>query len=219
MAADSSPVSPWRRFRWSRSSSPAAAAVAAAAHSASSPSLRTADGSSATVNGATTGLGATLVNSHGLTIYLFKKDTGTKSACSGACASAWPPVRTSGKPTVGGGAKASLVGTAKRSDGKPQVTYNGHPLYLFQGDKKPGDTNGQGITAFGAAWFGVSPAGKPDLRPGVELGRRHIELGRPRLLAPSRPTSRGVRPPPRRSYSCAPEQPTRPPPGFGPATG
>jgi predicted lipoprotein with Yx(FWY)xxD motif len=126
---------------------------------ASSPSLRTADGSSATVNGATTGLGATLVNSHGLTIYLFKKDTGTKSTCSGACASAWPPVRTSGKPTVGGGAKASLVGTTKRSDGKPQVTYNGHPLYLFQGDKKPGDTNGQGITAFGAAWFGLSPAG------------------------------------------------------------
>ena len=61
---------------------------------------------------------------------------------------------------MGGGAKASLVGTTKRSDGKPQVTYNGHPLYLFQGDKKPGDTNGQGITAFGAAWFGVSPAGK-----------------------------------------------------------
>ena len=127
---------------------------------ASSPSLKTADGSSATVNGATTGLGATLVNSHGLTIYLFKKDAGTKSACSGACASAWPPVRTSGKPTVGGGAKASLVGTTTRSDGKPQVTYNGHPLYLFQGDKKPGDTNGQAITAFGAAWFGVSPAGR-----------------------------------------------------------
>jgi predicted lipoprotein with Yx(FWY)xxD motif len=122
--------------------------------------LRTADGSSATINGATTGLGATLVNSQGHTIYLFRKDTGTKSACFGACASAWPPVRTSGKPTVGGGAKASLVGTTKRSDGKPQVTYDGHPLYLFQGDKKPGDTNGQGITAFGAAWFGVSPTGK-----------------------------------------------------------
>jgi predicted lipoprotein with Yx(FWY)xxD motif len=128
--------------------------------SASSASLKTADGSSATVNRATTGLGATLVNSHGHTIYLFKKDTGTKSACFGACASAWPPVRTSGKPTVGGGAKASLVGTIKRSDGKPQVTYNGHPLYLFQGDKQPGDTNGQDITAFGAAWFGVSPEGR-----------------------------------------------------------
>src|SRR4051794_21635830 len=128
--------------------------------SGASPALRTADGASATVNGARTGLGVTLVNAQGHTIYLFKKDKGTKSACFGACASAWPPVRTSGKPTVGGGAKASLVGTTKRSDGKPQVTYNGHPLYLFQGDKKPGDTNGQGITAFGAAWFGVSPAGK-----------------------------------------------------------
>ncbi len=125
---------------------------------ASSPPLRNVD-ATATVNAATT-TGSDPRQLQGHTIYLFKKDKGTKSACSGACAAAWPPVRTGGKPTVGGGAKASLVGTTKRSDGKPQVTYNGHPLYLFQGDKKPGDTTGQGITAFGAAWFGVSPAGK-----------------------------------------------------------
>jgi predicted lipoprotein with Yx(FWY)xxD motif len=124
----------------------------------SSAPLKNVD-ASATVNAATTGLGPTLVDSQGHTIYLFKKDQGTKSACFGACASAWPPVRTSGKPTVGGGAKASLVGSVKRSDGQPQVTYNGHPLYLFQGDKKPGDTTGQGITAFGAAWFGLTPSG------------------------------------------------------------
>ena len=52
-----------------------------------------------------------------------------------------------------------MLGTTKRSDGKPQVTYNGHPLYLFEGDRMTGDTNGQGITAFGAAWFAVSPTG------------------------------------------------------------
>ena len=105
-------------------------------------------------------LGRILVNSRGRTLYLFKKDSGTKSACFGACATAWPPLRTSRKPTVGSGAKASLVGTTKRSDGKPQVTYNGHPLYTFIMDKKPGDTKGEGFTAFGGRWFVVSPAGK-----------------------------------------------------------
>jgi predicted lipoprotein with Yx(FWY)xxD motif len=120
---------------------------------------RTASGGPATVGLATTGLGKVLVDSQGRTIYLFKKDSGTRSACSGACASAWPPVRANGKPTVGGGANASLVGTTMRSDGMPQVTYNGHPLYLYQGDQKPGDTTGQGSTGFGAAWWALSQAG------------------------------------------------------------
>jgi Secreted repeat of unknown function len=52
-----------------------------------------------------------------------------------------------------------MVSTTSRADGKPQVTYNGHPLYLYEGDQKPGDTNGQGLTAFGAAWYALSPAG------------------------------------------------------------
>jgi hypothetical protein len=52
-----------------------------------------------------------------------------------------------------------MVGTARRSDGKPQVTYGGHPLYLFTGDKQPGDANGQGVSAFGAAWFALSTKG------------------------------------------------------------
>jgi predicted lipoprotein with Yx(FWY)xxD motif len=105
-------------------------------------------------------LGKILVDSRGRTVYLFKKDSGTKSACFGACAAAWPPLRTSRKPTVGGGVKASKVGTTRRSDGKRQVTYNGHPLYRFVGDTKAGDTNGEGLTAFGARWFALSPAGR-----------------------------------------------------------
>jgi predicted lipoprotein with Yx(FWY)xxD motif len=83
---------------------------------------KTASGRPATVGLATTGLGKILVDSKGRTIYLFKKDSGTRSACSGACASAWPPVRANGKPTVGPGAKASLVGITARSEGRPQVT-------------------------------------------------------------------------------------------------
>jgi predicted lipoprotein with Yx(FWY)xxD motif len=120
---------------------------------------KTASGQVATVGVASNSLGKILVDSQGRTLYLFKKDTGTKSNCSGACAAAWPPLHASGKPTVGSGASASMVGTAKRSDGTTQVTYNGHPLYTFVMDKKAGDTNGQGVTAFGASWFALSSAG------------------------------------------------------------
>jgi predicted lipoprotein with Yx(FWY)xxD motif len=81
------------------------------------------------------------------------------STCTGTCAIEWPPLRATGNPTVGGGATASIVATSARSDGKPQVTYNGHPLYLFSGDQKSGDTNGEGVNAFGGLWYALSSAG------------------------------------------------------------
>src|SRR4051794_5808596 len=104
-------------------------------------------------------LGKILIDSKGRTVYLFQKDTGPMSTCSGGCATDWPPVTTTGKPTAGSGLTASMVGTTTRSDGTKQVTYNGHPLYLYVGDQKAGDTNGQGVNAFGGSWFAVSPAG------------------------------------------------------------
>lgn len=106
-----------------------------------------------------TSLGKILVNSRGRTLYLFRADKGDKSACSGPCAAAWPPLIAHGKPTIGTGLSPSLVATSKRADGTRQVTYTGHPLYLFSGDQNPGDVNGQGSTAFGASWFVVSPGG------------------------------------------------------------
>ena len=141
---------------------PLVALVAAGCGSSGGTSTATAKaagGSSATVSVANTGLGNILVDSQGRTLYHFEKDSGTTSTCSGGCATAWPPLRASGKPTAGGGAKASLLGTTPRSDGKPQVTYNGHPLYGYQGDSKAGDTNGQGINGFGAPWYVLSPSG------------------------------------------------------------
>ena len=126
--------------------------------SASPP--KTASGQSATVGTASAGnLGTILVDSQGRTLYLFAKDSGTKSACFGACASAWPPLRDGGKPTAGSGLNASLLGTTNRSDGNPQVTYNGHPLYTFIMDQNAGDTNGQGSTAFGGSWFTLNSSG------------------------------------------------------------
>jgi predicted lipoprotein with Yx(FWY)xxD motif len=108
---------------------------------------------------ANTHLGKILVDSKGQTLYLFTKDSTGKSACSGMCATFWPPLQAGGNPAVGRGAKASLIGTIKRSDGTSQVTYHGHPLYGFAKDMKPGDVNGEGVTAFGGSWFAVSPAG------------------------------------------------------------
>jgi predicted lipoprotein with Yx(FWY)xxD motif len=120
---------------------------------------KTASGGPATVGVANVGLGKVLVNARGRTLYLFKHDTGTTSTCNGACAVNWPPLRANGKPTLGSGASESLVGSTTRSDGTSQVTYNGHPLYLFTGDAKAGDTNGEGVNAFGGLWYAVSPAG------------------------------------------------------------
>lgn len=104
-------------------------------------------------------LGTILVDSKGNTLYLFKKDKGGKSSCDGACAAAWPPVTTTGDAKAGSGVKASLLGTTARTDGTTQVTYNNWPLYLYQGDSKPGDTNGNDFSQFGAQWYAVTPTG------------------------------------------------------------
>ena len=102
------------------------------ATAASSAPPKTASGQAATVGISNTGIGQILVNSQGRTLYLFKADQGTKSACTGACAGAWPPLLVTGKPTVGSGVNASLLGTTTRPEGTTQLTCNGHPLYLFE---------------------------------------------------------------------------------------
>jgi predicted lipoprotein with Yx(FWY)xxD motif len=127
--------------------------------SASTPQPATANGHPATVGVASTGAGKVLVDAQGRTLYLFAKDKGTTSTCSGACAAGWPPLRASAKPVAGNGANGSLLSTTPRSDGKPQVTYAGHPLYRYVGDSKAGDVNGQGVDAFGARWFAVTASG------------------------------------------------------------
>jgi predicted lipoprotein with Yx(FWY)xxD motif len=94
-----------------------------------------------------------------LTVYMFAGDKGASSSCSGACASVWPPVTTSGSPTVSGAASSANLGTITRSDGTTQVTYKGHPLYYFANDKDSGDAYGQGVKGFGADWYVLAPSG------------------------------------------------------------
>ena len=101
-------------------------------------------------------LGTVLVDGTGRTLYIFKNDTGTSSTCSGDCATTWPALVTSGNASAEMGAKSGMLGTTTRDDGTTQVTYAGHPVYLYSGDTAAGDANGQG---FGGVWFAVTAAG------------------------------------------------------------
>jgi predicted lipoprotein with Yx(FWY)xxD motif len=118
----------------------------------------------------TTSLGKVLADRSGRTLYLFEKDRRGKSACAGSCVSFWPPLTTGAKPRAGAAVKASLLGMIRRSDGRMQVTYRGHPLYRFSLDKRPGQTNGEGLDDFGAHWYAVSPAGTKVVKPTTSGG-------------------------------------------------
>jgi predicted lipoprotein with Yx(FWY)xxD motif len=106
-----------------------------------------------------TKLGKVLVDSQGRTLYLFEKDQGMSSSCSGACVSIWPPLKATGKPGAGTGLSTNKIALIKRSDGGTQVTYGGHPLYTYAGDGAPGDTKGEGLNQFGAKWYVLSASG------------------------------------------------------------
>ena len=92
-------------------------------------------------------------------IYLFTREGGTKPRCFGECEKAWPPVLTKGEPKAAKGVDGGELGTTKRSDGKRQVTYNGHPLYYWYGDP-PGKVLCQAVHEFGGFWYVVDSRGK-----------------------------------------------------------
>ena len=130
-------------------------------NSSSTSSPAKAPSGTALVNSGNSGsLGKVAVGPSGKTLYLFKSDTSSKSTCSGPCAAEWPPLTTTGALTSSGGVSMSALKTVHRSDGKTQVTLNGHPVYYFSGDSAPGQANGQGLSDFGASWWAVSPAGQ-----------------------------------------------------------
>jgi predicted lipoprotein with Yx(FWY)xxD motif len=134
-------------------------AAAACALAAALAGTVLAAGSVPIVKTSSSPLGRILVDGRGHTLYLFERDKTTKSTCYGQCAKFWPPLLTTAKATAGAGAKASLLGTTRRSDGKLQVTYKGHPLYFFLKDTKAGMTKGQNLDFFGGEWYVLSPAG------------------------------------------------------------
>jgi predicted lipoprotein with Yx(FWY)xxD motif len=104
--------------------------------------------------------GQILLDGHGRALYLFTRETTTAPRCSGACAKNWPPFLTKGRPGAARGARASLVGTTRRRDGTTQVTYRGHPLYYYVGDRRPGQVLCQGVKEFGGTWLVLTASGR-----------------------------------------------------------
>jgi predicted lipoprotein with Yx(FWY)xxD motif len=108
------------------------------------------------------GLGTVLVNSRGLTLYMFVPDHQRRVTCKGTCAVIWPPlkIKAGKRPTAGGAARKGLLGTDKNPSGGLVVTYNKWPLYTYIQDKKPGQARGQAIDLNGGLWYVLSPSGK-----------------------------------------------------------
>jgi len=92
-------------------------------------------------------------------IYIFQRDRRNSSRCYGRCAEAWPPVFTSAKPVAGPGVRKSLLGTARRRNGRRQVTYAGRPLYFYAHEKR-GQVRCHNVDLNGGLWWVVGPNGK-----------------------------------------------------------
>jgi predicted lipoprotein with Yx(FWY)xxD motif len=136
----------------------AAAGVAAAA-AVTHQSVASSSATAGRVTLHKTKIGNVLATSSGRTLYLFMKDRTKKSTCYSQCATFWPPLMKKGALHAGAGVKTRLLGTSKRKNGKLQVTYKGHPLYLYKLDKSSGQVSGQGTNFFGGKWYVVSASG------------------------------------------------------------
>jgi predicted lipoprotein with Yx(FWY)xxD motif len=124
-----------------------------------SPSTTGAGRAGTIVQAHTSSLGRLLTDGQGRTLYLFEADKPNVSKLSAAGLSIWPPLAATGKPQATSGALAAKIGTITGADGKPQVSYDSHPLYYYVGDTKPGQTSGQGLNQFGAEWYVLAPSG------------------------------------------------------------
>ena len=135
-----------------------AAVLAASAYGGSSSGSRAPKGALVALRKTT--LGRILVDARGRTLYVFEKDRGGKSTCDAACVKFWPPLLSRAQPRAGAGLHTSMLGVTKRQDGHRQVTYAGHPLYTFVGDKSAGQTSGEGLANFGAEWYALAASGR-----------------------------------------------------------
>ncbi len=142
-----------------------AAVVVASAVAVVVGSAQAAPGAAARLSVRSSHYGKVLFGPSGKVVYVFGADRGSTSRCYGVCAKAWPPLLTSAAPLGGPGVEAKLLGTTKRSDGRLQVTYNGHPLYYYEADM-PGKIMCQHATMHGGLWLVVKPNGQPNMANG-----------------------------------------------------
>jgi predicted lipoprotein with Yx(FWY)xxD motif len=106
-----------------------------------------------------TSLGQTLADANGRTLYLFEGDKRNVSTLSPAGKAVWPPFTATIKPQAMNGAVSARIGTVISAGGSAQITYDGHPLYYYVGDRGPGQTRGQGLNQFGALWYVLAGSG------------------------------------------------------------
>jgi predicted lipoprotein with Yx(FWY)xxD motif len=133
-----------------------AAATAALAFASSTPASSRA---APTLTVRSSSFGKVLFDGRGFVLYAFTKDRG-RSACSSACARAWPPYVVRSSVRAGAGVKQSLLGVVRRANGTRQVTYAGRPLYYYVGDRRPGQILCQNVSEFGGLWLIVRASGK-----------------------------------------------------------
>ena len=127
------------------------------AEAGAGPAAATAGGGAAALKTGKVGSVTVLTTASGLTVYTFAADTTPgKSSCYGSCAAYWPPVigSASAAPGVPG-----TFGTIARTDGKKQVTWNGHPLYTYVGDHGPGTASGNNLNINGGLWKEIVVSG------------------------------------------------------------
>jgi predicted lipoprotein with Yx(FWY)xxD motif len=107
---------------------------------------------------ASTPAGQALAGPSGKTLYVFTRDSGSTSACTGSCAGIWPPLTPpAGQHATAGSGVTGTLGTTTRADGTTQVTYDGRPLYYYAPDTAPGQSNGEGVNG---VWFIATPNGQ-----------------------------------------------------------
>jgi predicted lipoprotein with Yx(FWY)xxD motif len=151
----------------SSSATPATTSSTPTANSSTDPAPAAANASAAKASGAavvethSSKYGKVLFDRAGRVLYLFASDRGKTSTCYGGCAATWPPYTVNRAPRAGVGVRSGLLGTTRRHDGSLQVTYAGHPLYYFTGDRSPGQITCQHVSNFGGLWLVVNPSGTP----------------------------------------------------------
>jgi predicted lipoprotein with Yx(FWY)xxD motif len=150
----STPPSPTSAVTSVSTPRPQAGTVTAAANRPADP-VKAAPARPRLVRVARTAYGMALVDRRGFALYRFTHDTKMTSTCYGACAPVWPPYLA--PRTL---APSGPVRTIRRTDGRLQVTYAGHPLYYYIGDRRPGQVLCQGVTEFGGGWYVVGPSGQ-----------------------------------------------------------
>jgi predicted lipoprotein with Yx(FWY)xxD motif len=138
----------------------AAATIPTAAHAPAAVRAKAPTGPPTIAVRSAPGYAKLLVDGAGRTLYLFTADRGPASLCRGACAVAWPPLIVHGTPRAGGGLQPSKLSVIRRAGGQRQLAYNGHPLYYYVGDRRPGQILCQDAEEYGGHWWLVKPSGQ-----------------------------------------------------------